>query len=501
VAQGLSVFRGRRGQCDCGPAMTGLLINGVLREAADGRTYANINPATEQPIGQAPDAGRDDVDAAVGAARRAFDNLPWSRDHAFRAHCLRQLHEALRTEQEHLRRILIDEAGVPVALTHSIWLDTIIDAVSYWAGLAESYPYEVQIAARETLAGVLAQRTMVREPVGVVAAITPWNYPLPLNIFKVAAALAAGCTVVLKPAPDTPWCGTELGRIIAERTDVPAGVVNVVTAADPMIGEALVLDPRVDMITFTGSTEVGKRIMASAANNVTRVCLELGGKSANIVLDDADLPALAAGIAGVCAHAGQGCALPTRLLLPRSRYEEGLAVAQAAFESVGCGDPNDPNVIVGPVINARQRDRILTMIEKGKQEARILVGGGTAASLPVGYYVEPTLFCDVVPGAVIAQEEIFGPVLAVIPYDDDDHAVQIANNSVYGLSGAVHGGDVDRAMGIARRLRTGTVGINGGVWLAADTPFGGYKQSGLGRELGTDGFAEFLETKSIALPA
>lgn len=482
-------------------AMKNLLINGILREAADGRTYANVNPATEHVIGQAPDATRSDVDAAVGAARSAFDDLAWSQDHAFRSRCLGQLHDGIRAEREDLRRILIDEAGVPVALTHSIWLDTIIDSITYWAELAESYPYEVQIAARETLAGVSSKRMVAREPVGVVAAITPWNYPLPLNIFKVAAALAAGCTAVLKPAPDTPWSGTELGRIIAERTDIPAGVVNVVTAADPLIGEALVRDPRVDMITFTGSTEVGKRIMASAANSLTRVCLELGGKSANIILDDADLPPLAAGIAGVCAHAGQGCALPTRLLLPRSRYEEGLTIAQAAFESVSCGDPNDPNVIVGPVINARQRERILNMIEMGRQEARILVGGGAPASMPVGYYVEPTLFCDVAPDAVIAQEEILVPVLVVIPYDDDDHAVEIANNSIYGLSGAVHGADVDRAMGIARRLRTGTVGINGGAWLAADTPFGGYKQSGMGRELGTEGFAEFLETKSIALPA
>ncbi|XTP35575.1 aldehyde dehydrogenase family protein [Mycobacterium sp. TJFP1] len=480
--------------------MTGLLINGVVRDAAEARTFPNINPATGQSIGSAPDADLADLDAAVAAARHAFDDTDWSRDHDFRAHCLRQLHEGLCAEQERLRDVLVMEAGVPVALTHSIWLDTILDSVLYWADLATSYPYEVQLTTRQTLAAVTSTRTVVREPVGVVAAITPWNYPLPLNIFKVAAALAAGCTVVLKPAPDTPWSGTELGRIILERTDIPAGVVNVVTAADPLIGAALVADPRIDMVTFTGSTEVGKRIMAAAADNVTRVCLELGGKSANIVLDDADLPALAADIAGVCAHAGQGCALTTRLLLPRHRYDEGIAVAQAAFEQLRCGDPTDPAVVVGPVINARQRDRILRMIDVGKQEARLLVGGGTPESLPVGYYVEPTLFCDVGPDAVIAQQEIFGPVLAIIPYEDDDHAVQIANNSIYGLSAAVHSNDTDRAMGIARRLRTGTVGVNGGVWLAADTPFGGYKQSGLGRELGVDGFAEFLETKSIALP-
>ncbi|WP_099023645.1 aldehyde dehydrogenase family protein [Mycolicibacterium palauense] len=481
--------------------MAGMLIDGALRGGLKGRTYPNVNPATAQCIGEAPDADRTDVDEAIGAARRSFDESSWSRDHHFRAHCLRQLHEALCTEQELLRDVLVREAGVPIALTHSIWLDTILDSVSYWAELATNYPYETQIAARDTLAAVTSHRTVVREPVGVVAAITPWNYPLPLNIFKVAAAVAAGCTVVLKPAPDTPWCGTEFGRIIAERTDIPPGVVNVITAADPLIGEALVKDPRVDMITFTGSTAVGKRIMAGAADHLTRVCLELGGKSANIVLDDADLPALAADFAGVCAHAGQGCALTTRLLLPRRRYDEGVAVARAAFEQLSCGDPTDPAVVVGPVINARQRERILAMIEAGKREARLLVGGGVPDSPAVGYYVEPTLFCDVDPNAVIAQEEIFGPVLSVIPYEDDDEAVRIANSSIYGLSAAVHSADAERAMSIARRLRTGTVGVNGGVWLAADTPFGGYKQSGLGRELGHDGFAEFLETKSIALPA
>ncbi len=480
--------------------MTGLLIDGEIRDAAEGRTYPNINPATEESIGTAPDGSRADVDAAIAAARRAFDNTEWSRDHAFRTHCLRQLAAGLQAEKERLRQVEIQEAGVPVALTHSIWLDTFLDAPSYWADLASSYPYETPIAARETLAGVTSRRTVVREPVGVVGAITPWNFPLPCNLFKVTMALAAGCTVVLKPAPDTPWSGTELGRIFLEHTDIPSGVINVITGLDPLLGETLVADPRVDMITFTGSTAVGKLIMASAANNVTRVCLELGGKSANIILDDADLPSLAGAIAGVCAHAGQGCALPTRLLLPRSRYDEGLAVAQAAFEALSCGDPTDPTTVVGPVINAKQRSRILGMIDQGKQEARLLVGGGTPESPSVGYYVEPTLFCDVEPDATIAQEEIFGPVLAVIPYDNDDHAVQIANNSIYGLSGAVHSSDPDRALRIARRLRTGTVGINGAVWLANDTPFGGYKQSGLGREFGDSGFAEFLETKSIALP-
>ena len=480
--------------------MSELLIAGELRPATDGRTYDNINPATEAPIGEAPEASAEDLDAAVGAARRAFDATDWSSNAEFRAHCLRQLQDALHAEKERLREITVAEAGVPVALTHSIWLDTIIDSVTYWADLAVSYPYERDLGVGDTFVGVPGRRRILREPVGVVAAITPWNYPLPLNLFKVAGALAAGCTVVLKPAPDTPWSGTELGRLIAERTDIPAGVVNVVTGTGPELGAALVTDSRVDMVTFTGSTGTGRKIMAAASEQLKRVCLELGGKSANVVLDDADLPTVVGGAAFVCAHAGQGCALPTRMLLPRSRYDEAVAIAKATFESLACGDPTDPTVIVGPLINAAQRERVLGFIEQGKVEARLLVGGGMPSSMSKGFYVEPTLFADVDSRATIAQEEIFGPVLSLIPYSDDEDAIRIANDSIYGLSGAVHSGDLERAIGVARRIRTGTISVNDGQWFAPDMPFGGYKQSGLGREFGEDGFGEFLETKSMGLP-
>jgi aldehyde dehydrogenase (NAD+) len=479
--------------------MAKLLIDGELRDAEGERRFDNVNPATEEVIGVTADASSADLDEAIAAARRAFDDTAWSTDHELRARCLEQLRAGVDKEREALRSTMVAEGGIPVGLTYSIWLDAIVDSISYWADLATSFPYEVDLGLADTFMGP-AVRRVHREPVGVVGAITPWNFPLPLNLFKLAGALASGCTVVLKPAPDTPWCGTELGRIAAELTDIPAGVVNVVAGADPAIGAQLVADPRVDMVTFTGSTATGKRIMASAADTLKRLCLELGGKSANLVLDDADLPAVVGAAAGVCAHAGQGCALPTRMLLPRSRYDEAVEIAKASFESIACGDPTDPTVIVGPLINGAQRERVLSMIDQGKQDARLLVGGGTPSDLPKGYYVEPTLFADVDPEAPIAQQEIFGPVLALIPFDDDDDAIRIANNSAYGLSGGVHSADPERALAVARRIRTGTISVNGGSWFAADMPFGGYKQSGFGREFGHEGFAEFLETKSVGLP-
>ncbi len=291
--------------------------------------------------------------------------------------------------------------------------------------------------------------------------------------------------------------------MIAEETDLPAGVLGIVTASNPAeVGDVLTGDERVDLISFTGSTDVGKHIMERCARTVKRVFLELGGKSANIILDDADFAAVLPGGAMVCMHAGQGCAITTRLLLPRSRYEEGVEILQKAFENLSYGDPSNPANIMGPLINAKQRDRVLAYIEKGKAEgARCLVGGRRPPQFEKGYFVEPTLFVDVDPDATIAQEEIFGPVLAVIPFEDDDDAVRIANNSKYGLSGAVSSASLERSLAVAKRVRTGTMGINGGLWFGPDTPFGGYKQSGIGREHGLEGFEEYLQTKSIGIPA
>lgn len=477
---------------------TRLLIDGRLVEARSGRRFENINPATEAVLGTAADAGAEDLDAAIAAARAAFDTTGWAEDHALRARCLRQLHQGLLEDREQLRSIVVREAGAPVSLTAFMHVDGPIDMLSYWADMAESYAYERWMPEISVL-GQPVRRLLRREPIGVVAAITPWNVPLLLNLTKIGHALAAGCTVVLKPAPDTPWSATHLGRIVSEHTDLPPGVLNIVTSSDPLLGEQLVRDPRIDMVNFTGSTATGRRVMGGGAETVKKVFLELGGKSAAIVLDDADLATVLPGAAATCLHAGQGCAIMTRWLVPRSRHAESIEILRAAFAGWRWGDPEDPANLQGPQISRRQQQRVLEYIERGRADgARLLTGGG----LPdrKGFYVEPTLFVDVDPRSVIAQEEIFGPVCCVIPYDDDADAVRIANDSIYGLSGAVHSASEERALAVARRIRTGTLSVNGGQWFHVETPFGGYRQSGSGRENGAQGFEEHLETKVIALP-
>ncbi len=479
-----------------------MLIDGELVDAASGTTYANINPATEEEIGQVADGGADDMERAIAAARRAFDNSEWASDPELRKRGLRQLQEALANEREMLRPQIVAEVGAPLMLTYAVQQDSCIDDMAWDIDCIDRIEWEYDLPVHDFF-GMSSARRVVREPIGVVAAITPWNFPFMLNLSKIVPALAAGNTVVLKPAPDTPWSATHIGKLVAEHTDIPAGVLNIVTSADAAnVGEMLTADDRVDMVSFTGSTAVGKRIMARGSETLKRVFLELGGKSANIVLDDADLEAQAGMGAMVCMHSGQGCAITTRMLLPRSRYDEGVALLKSAFENWKYGDPSDAENLQGPLINARQRERVLGHIEQAKADgARLVVGGGRPAHLEKGFYVEPTLFVDVDPDSALAQEEVFGPVLAVIPYDTDDDAVRIANNSKYGLSGAVNGTDLDRAYGVARRIRTGTIAVNGGQWFGPDSPFGGYKQSGLGREHGLAGFEEYLETKTIGLPA
>jgi aldehyde dehydrogenase (NAD+) len=321
-----------------------------------------------------------------------------------------------------------------------------------------------------------------------------------MAIWKIGPALAAGNTVVLKPAPDTPWVAAELGRLVAECTDIPPGVFNVVTASGHEVGAALVADPRVDLISFTGSTATGKAVMASAAATLKKVFLELGGKSAAIVLDDADLGA-GAGLAAfsVCMHAGQGCALTTRLIVPRARYDEAVEIAAATMAGLPCGDPTDPSTICGPLINAAQRDRVEGYLRLAVEEGgRFATGGGRPADRDRGVWISPTVIAGLDNSSRAAREEIFGPVLVVLAHDGDDDAIRIANDSPYGLSGAVSSADPERARAVAARMRTGTVAVNGGVWFSADAPFGGYKQSGIGREMGVAGFEEYLELKLIA---
>jgi aldehyde dehydrogenase (NAD+) len=475
------------------------LIDGEVVDASNGGTFENVNPATEEVIGVAADGTREDMLSAVAAARRAFDESDWSENPDLRSRCLRQLYEGLLEEKEQFRAITVAEAGSPVSLSSFMQVDNPIEMMSYWADKASSYVYEERMSDIP-FSGTQHGRILRREAAGVVGAITPWNVPFYLNIAKIGPALAAGCTLALKPAPDTPWSATHIGKVAAERTDLPAGVLNIVASSDHLTGEILASDPRVDVVTFTGSTATGRRVMECGAGSLKKIFLELGGKSANIILDDAVFEAVLPMGAMCCVHGGQGCAITTRMLLPRSRYDEGVALVQAAFENWNHGDPTDPANLQGPQISKRQQARVLAYIEKGKQEgAKLLVGGGVPEKLPKGFYVEPTLFVDVDPDSTIAQEEIFGPVLCVIPYDDDEDAVRIANNSIYGLSGAISSANEARALAMARRIRTGTLSVNGSMWFHVDSPFGGYKQSGLGRENGQQGFEEYLETKVIGV--
>jgi aldehyde dehydrogenase (NAD+) len=477
-----------------------LLIDGKLTRAGDGTTYPILNPATGQEIGQAPDATAADVDAAIAAARRAFDESDWSTDVALRVRCLRQLHQALLDHADDFRALTTAEVGMPGFMMVAAGFDVPVEGLKWVTDLLESYEFETDLGVAEPM-GIASRRTVRREPVGVVAAITPWNVPTQINLAKVGPALAAGCTVVLKPAPDTPWLACELGRLVAEHTDLPSGVFNVVTPRSNEVASVLSTDPRVDMVSFTGSTATGRAIMAAAAPTLKRVFLELGGKSAAIALDDADVAAVAGATAfTACIHAGQGCAITTRLIVPREKYDEAVQVAATTMESIGVKDPADPGAICGPVINQAQRDRVEAYLELAVKEGGTFATGGHVIDQD-GFWVQPTVVAGLDNSSTLAQEEIFGPVLVVIAHDGDDDAVRIANDSPYGLSGSVDSGSLERAKAVAARIRTGTLSVNGGVWFSPDAPFGGYKQSGIGREMGVAGFEEYLETKTIAEPA
>jgi aldehyde dehydrogenase (NAD+) len=474
-----------------------LLINGDLRFAHGNRVFDNIDPTTEKVIGQAGDAGLADAEDAICAARRAFDEDVWATDLELRRRCLAQLKDAIAAAQDELRAILIAEAGCPLSFTRGVQLDLALTEIDEAIVTAGSYEWERLLPDNP-----LGDRAILRrEPRGVVAAITAFNYPLYLNLRKSVHALAAGCTVILKPSPLTPWSASVLGRLVAAHTDIPRGVWNVLTTSDTAVAELLTTDPRVDMVSFVGSTAVGHKIASQAAGTLKKVVLELGGKSASVILDDADIETAAAVAAGVGLHAGQGCGRLTRFLVARSRYEEAVEVAAAAFAKIKVGDPRDEATAQGPQISRLQQERVLSLIEGAKSDgARCVFGGhGRPAGLEHGFFVEPTLFADVDPDSTIAQEEIFGPVAVFIPFVDDQQAVQIANNSRYGLSGAVTSADQDRALSVARRLRTGQVLVNGGR-APFNAPFGGWKESGIGLDSGVLGFEEHLEAKVLAVP-
>jgi aldehyde dehydrogenase (NAD+) len=466
-------------------AHDGMYIGGRWRPAAGPDTITVVNPADEQAIAEVPAGTARDVDAAVRAAR---DALPgWAATPpAARGARLAALRDVMTARVDEIAETVSAELGAPAAFARSVQTRSPIAVVDMYAKLVETFPFEEKVG----------NSVILNEPVGVVGAITPWNYPLHLVLSKVAPALAAGCTVVLKPAEDTPL----VAQLFAECVDEAGfhgGVFNLVTGLGEVAGQALAEHEGVDMVSFTGSGAVGRKIGATVAGAIKRVALELGGKSANVILPSADLAkAVGVGVANVMANSGQTCFAWTRMLVHKDQYDEAVELAAGAVRRYVAGEPEDGGKGIGPLVNAKQLARVRGYIEKGVEEGARLVTGGAEAPHATGYYVMPTLFADVTPDMAIAQEEIFGPVISVLKYEDEDDAVRIANGTVYGLGGAVWAADEDEAAAFARRMDTGQVDINGGRFNIM-APFGGHKQSGVGRELGTHGLAEYLQTKSL----
>ncbi|MBX3024050.1 aldehyde dehydrogenase [bacterium] len=473
---------------------TELFIDGAWVTPATASTIDVVSPHTEAVIARVAEAREADVDRAVAAAHAAFDHGPWPRTPAAaRGAAMRRLLAALQARSERLAQVITAEMGSPISFSTMGQVMAATLVLDYFARLAGEFAFE------DVRQGMIGPTLVRREPVGVVAAITPWNVPLFTAMLKLGPALAAGCTVVLKPAPETPLDAVLLAEALVE-AEIPPGVVNILPAGRE-VGDYLVRHAGIDKVSFTGSTAAGRHIAAVCGEQLKRVTLELGGKSAAIILDDADLDGTVAGLLpAMIMNNGQACVAQTRVLASRRRYREVAEALAAALGAVTVGDPADMATMCGPLVSARQRERVEGYIASGRAEgARVAVGGGRPASPSRGWYVEPTLFVDVDNRMRIAREEIFGPVIALIPYADEADALRIANESDYGLSGTVWTADVDRGLDVARRVRTGTYTVNN-FMMEFGAPFGGFKCSGIGRELGPEGLGAYLEPKSINLP-
>ncbi len=466
-----------------------LFIGGQWVAPSAKETIDVHSAGTGEVMGKVPAGGEKDIDAAAKAAHAALDG--WSQTPAEkRAELLQKISDGLKARADEIAKTIAQEVGMPIKLAGRIQAGLPIANFANYARIAREFKFEERVG----------NSVVVKEPVGVVGAITPWNYPLHQIALKVAPALAAGCTVVLKPSEVAPFNAFILAEVI-EAAGLPKGVFNLVTGLGPVVGEALVKHPRVDMISFTGSTRAGKRISEVAAQQVKRVALELGGKSASVILEDADLAAAVKGTVNGCyLNSGQTCTALTRMLVPASKYDEAAKLAVEAAKGFTLGDPLQETTRLGPLSSQAQLERVRTYIKKGVDEGAELLTGGAdkPEGVPGGYFVKPTIFGKVKNSMTIAQEEIFGPVLSIIPYKDEDEAVRIANDSPYGLAGAVWSKDDARAQAVARRIRAGQIDVNGGAF-NMNAPFGGFKQSGHGREAGVYGLEEFLELKSLQL--
>jgi acyl-CoA reductase-like NAD-dependent aldehyde dehydrogenase len=462
-------------------------IDGAWVEPRGTGSFDVHNAATEEVIGRIPDGNAVDVDRAVRAARAALESWAATTP-AERADYLRKISDGLLARKAELTELIIDELGSPRPLTSQYMVVFPASTIAFYANLLADFPFEER----------LGNSVVVREPVGVVGAITPWNYPLHQIVAKVGPALAAGCTVVLKPSEVVPLSCFVFAEVV-DAAGLPPGVFNFLSGYGPVVGEAIAAHPDVDMVSFTGSTAAGRRVAELAARTVKKVSLELGGKAANVILDDADFErAVRTGVGYSYINSGQTCAAWTRMLVPRTRHDEAVRIARDEASKVTVGDPKVGEARLGPLVSERQRDRVRDYIRRGVEEGAELVAGGAEPpqGLERGYYVRPTVFANVRSEMTIAQEEIFGPVLCILPYDDEDDAIRIANDTIYGLGGAVWSKDVERATRVARRIRSGQLDINGAPFNPI-APFGGTKQSGVGRELGRYGLEEYLEPKAL----